>query len=370
MSLRYGTYTEFQCPPGRDHAALIWDVIEVGVQADQLGYGVFTCLEHPWFEQFAINTAPLAVFCTLAQRTRNIRFRCLCHTLPLHNPMVLAGELAEADILLNGRFEVGIGRGHAWLQDPANIMLEENVERFPECVEILLKAWTEDRFSFEGKYYRAKDLSVVPKPLQKPHPPIWQVGTSAKWVPRAVKNGWGVALGGPAPNVAFEKPIEQYHEACRDAGVSSNFAYIKAVYLDEDGDKARAEGAGPLKRFIDFNVSPMDSLAHTTPEEKQRLIDAGYAFYAADDFPNTRNLSYEQLLEHEIVYAGDPSSVAERLIDLWDRFRFDEFLLISHFGGTSRWQSMKTQELFAKHVMPRLDDATDRASRKTRVLAR
>ena len=51
MSLRYGTYIEFQGPPGRDHAELIWDVIEVGVQADQLGYGTFTCLEHPFFEQ-------------------------------------------------------------------------------------------------------------------------------------------------------------------------------------------------------------------------------------------------------------------------------------------------------------------------------
>ena len=102
MSLRYGTYTEFQCPPGRDHGELIWDVIEVGVQADQLGYGTFTCLEHPWFEQFAINAFPLGVFCTLAERTRNMRFRTLCHTLPLHNPMVLAGQIAQADILLTG----------------------------------------------------------------------------------------------------------------------------------------------------------------------------------------------------------------------------------------------------------------------------
>jgi len=167
MSLRYGTYTEFQGPPGRDHAELIWDVLEVGVQADQLGFGTFTCLEHPWFEKFAINAFPLGVFCTLAERTRNIRFRTLCHTLPLHNPMVLAGQIAQADILLNGRLDVGVGRGHAWLNEPANIDMFENVERYPECLEILLKAWTEDRFTFEGKYYQAHDLQVVPKPIQK-----------------------------------------------------------------------------------------------------------------------------------------------------------------------------------------------------------
>jgi alkanesulfonate monooxygenase SsuD/methylene tetrahydromethanopterin reductase-like flavin-dependent oxidoreductase (luciferase family) len=369
MPLRFGTYTEFQCPPGRDHAELIWDVVEVGVQADQLGYDVFACLEHPWFEKFAINPFPLGVFCTLAQRTRDIRFRTLCHTLPLHNPMVLAGEIAEADILLNGRLDVGVGRGHAWLQEPANIPLEENVERYPECLDILLKAWTEDTFSYDGKYYKVEDLSVVPKPVQKPHPPIWQVGTSGKWVERAVRNGWGVALGGPAPNIAFEEAIQAYHDACKAFDVASNFAYIKAIYLDEDGDKARDEGREPLTNFIHFNVSPMDTLPRTSPEEKQRLIDAGYAFYAAEDFPNTRNLSYEQLLEQEIVYAGDPETVGRQLVELWDHFRFDEFLLICHFGGTARWQSMKTQELFARRVIPLLNEAIEKASRKRAVAA-
>lgn len=81
-----------------------------------------------------------------------------------------------------------------------------------------------------------------------------------------------------------------------------------------------------------------------------------------------------ELLEHEVVYAGDPGSVAERLIDPWDCFRFDEFLLISHFGDTSRRQSMKAQELFAKQVMPMLNEATKKrgkqASRRTQVLAK
>jgi alkanesulfonate monooxygenase SsuD/methylene tetrahydromethanopterin reductase-like flavin-dependent oxidoreductase (luciferase family) len=369
MSLRFGTYTEFQCPPGRDHAELIWDVIEVGVQADQLGFGVFTCLEHPWFEQFAVNPFPLGVFCTLAERTRDIRFRTLCHTLPLYNPMVLAGQIAQADILLRGRLEVGVGRGHAWLNDPANIVLEENVERYPECLDILLKGLSGERFSYEGKYYHCEDLQIVPRPWQRPHPPIWQVGTSAKWVGRAVENGWGICLGGPAPNMVFAGAIEAYHEAVAAAGTPSNFGYSKAVYLDEDHDKALEEGREPLLNFISFNVSPMDSLPRTTPAEKQRLTDAGYEFYAGEDFPNTRNLSYEQLLDYGIVYAGSPESVGAQLVQLWDQFRFDEFLLICHFGGTRRWQAMKTQELFAKKVRPMLDAAAEKAGKRTTVPA-
>jgi alkanesulfonate monooxygenase SsuD/methylene tetrahydromethanopterin reductase-like flavin-dependent oxidoreductase (luciferase family) len=360
--LRFGTYCEFQCPPGRDHAELIWDVIALGEHADQAGMDVFTCLEHPFFERFAINTNPLAVFCTLAQRTRRLRFRTLCHTLPLHNPMVLAGEIAQADILLNGRLDVGVGRGHAWLNEPANIVLEENVERYPEALDILLKSWTEDRFSYEGKYYQVKDLRVVPKPLQRPHPPIFQVGTSAKWFNIAAERGWGICLGGPAPTVVFREPAHLYRSLCEEAGTEPNLGWIKAIYLDEDEDRAMEEGREPLLNFISFNVDPMDSLPRTTDEEKQRLIDAGYAFYAADDFPNTRNLSFEQLLEHDIVFCGTPEKVGRQLLDLWDEFRFQELLIISHYGGTRRWQSMKTQELFAREIMPMLREKTASAT--------
>ena len=119
-----------------------------------------------------------------------------------------------------------------------------------------------------------------------------------------------MCLGGPAPNIVFAEAITKYHEAVEDAGTKSNFGYSKAVYLDEDNDKAIEEGREPLLNFISFNVSPMDSLPRTTPEEKQRLIDAGYEFYAGEDFPQTRELSYEQLLDLEIVYAGSPEKAA------------------------------------------------------------
>ena len=134
----------------------------------------------------------------------------------------------------------------------------------------------------------------------------------------------------------------------------------------EDNDRAIEEGERPLTNFIHFNVSPTDSLDRT-PEGKQRLIDARYEFYAADDFPNTRNLSYEQLLDLDIVYAGSPDRVAEQLIDLLDRFRFDEFLLIASYGGNTRWQAMRNQELFMKKVAPRMRDAAEKMRRKSAV---
>ena len=150
--------------------------------------------------------------------------------------------------------------------------------------------------------------------------------------------------------------------------MGSNFAYIKACHLDEDNDRAIEEGEVPLTNFIHFNVAPTDSLDRT-PEGKQKLIDARYEFYAADDFPNTRKLSYQQLLDLNVVYAGSPDKVAEQLIDLQDQFRFDEFLLIANYGGNKRWQAMRNQELFMTQVAPRMREAYAKMSKKSVVAA-
>ena len=79
-----------------------------------------------------------------AQRTRHLRFRVALHTLPLTNPMRLAGEIAAADIICGGRLETGLGRGHAWLYPGSGADLAESRERFDEAVEILIRAWTEE----------------------------------------------------------------------------------------------------------------------------------------------------------------------------------------------------------------------------------
>jgi len=354
VNLRFGTYTEIQCPPGRDHAELIGDVIRLAEHADERGFEVFATLEHPFFEKFGINTNPLALFCTLAQRTRNLRFRALCHTLPLHNPMILAGEIAQADILTGGRLECGVGRGHAWLNEPANVALEESQQRFVEALDILVKAWTEERFSYRGRYYQVEDLCVVPKPLQKPHPKLFQVGTSTKWFGRAARSGWGVCVGGPAPSAVFREPAEYYLAACREAGTQPQLGYVKAIYLDEDEARAHREAESAVRNFVDFNLAPLDSLARGTDAERRRLVEAGYAFYAGSDFTALGALSYRELIEAGIVFVGTPDKVGEQLADLWREFRFQELIVMSHYGGIERWKAMRTQELFARHIMPRL----------------
>lgn len=165
----------------------------------------------------------------------------------------------------------------------------------------------------------------------------------------------------------FKEPAEFYLDACREAGTTPCPGYVKAIYPDEDEDTARRDTEQTVRKLLDFNVSPRDSLAHTTKEEKQRLTDAGYAFYATDDFPRLRDLLYRELLGAGIVYVGTPKKVGQQLLDLCKEFHFNELLIVSHYGGTPLCKAIKMQELFAKHVWPTLKAETTRVEQVRRV---
>src|SRR5712691_13008623 len=170
--MRFGIYAEMQTAPGKSHADMTWEILRQIEHADQVGFDVYSVIDHHFFQKFSISANPLALFSAAAQRTQRIRFRVALFTLPLENSMRLAGQIAEADILTSGRLEWGSGRGHAWLFGPSDVPLEESKPRYMEAIEILIRAWTQDKFSFAGKHYNVQDVSVVPKPLQKPYPPL------------------------------------------------------------------------------------------------------------------------------------------------------------------------------------------------------
>ncbi len=152
MTLKFGLYAELQTPPGKPHAEMYDEFLRQMEHADRVGFDVYSLIEHHFFPEFSTSANPLAMICAAAQRTKRIRFRVALHTLPLSNPMRLAGEIAAADILTGGRLETGLGRGHAWLFERSGVDLAESRGRFEEALDILLRSWTEEQFSYEGKH--------------------------------------------------------------------------------------------------------------------------------------------------------------------------------------------------------------------------
>ena len=348
--MRFGIYVEMQASPGKSHYELTWEIFQQIEHADRAGFDVYSVIDHHFFPKFSISANPLALFAAAAQRTQRIRFRTALHTLPLENPMRLAGRIAEVDILTNGRLECGLGRGHAWLYEPTNVALEESRPRYDEAIEILINAWTKEKFSYDGKYYKVKDLSVVPKPVQKPHPRLFTGGTSDITYQMAGERGWGIFVPPLLPYSVLEGPLDIYKQACAAKGHQPDVVYIRPVYLDDDEKKIRKEVEQALLNFLAFNASPVYSLHDE--EKKAELRAKGYGFYASGALESLTKLTYEEIVEQEIAFIGTPKKVIQQIKDLQKKGGIGELAIVANFGGLEYWKSIKTQHLFATQVMP------------------
>ncbi len=348
--MRFGIYVEMQASPGKSHYELTWEIFQQIEHADRAGFDVYSVIDHHFFPKFSISANPLALFAAAAQRTQRIRFRTALHTLPLENPLRLAGRIAEVDILTNGRLECGLGRGHAWLYEPSNVALEESRPRYDEAIEILINAWTKEKFSYDGKYYKFKDLSVVPKPVQKPHPRLFTGGTSDITYQMAGERGWGIFVPPLLPYSVLEGPLDIYKQACAANGHQPDVVYIRPVYLDDDEKKIRKEVEQALLNFLAFNASPVYSLHGE--EKKAELRAKGYGFYASGALESLTKLTYEEIVEQEIAFVGTPKKVIQQIKDLQKKGGIGELAIVANFGGLEYWKSIKTQHLFATQVMP------------------
>jgi alkanesulfonate monooxygenase SsuD/methylene tetrahydromethanopterin reductase-like flavin-dependent oxidoreductase (luciferase family) len=355
--MRFGIYAEMQTPPGKSHYQMTWEIFHQIEHADQVGFDVYSVIDHHFFQKFSISANPLALFAAAAQKTHRIRFRTALHTLPLENPLRLAGMIAEADILTNGRLECGLGRGHAWLYGPANMPLEESRPRYEESIEILLRAWTQERFSFEGKHYKVKDVSVVPKPLQKPHPRLFTGGTSDVTYQMAGERGWGIFVPPLLPYSVLEAPLNIYKKACAEHGHRPDIVYIRPVYLDDDEKLVRREVEQALHNFLAFNAAPVESLQGA--EKQAELRAKGYGFYASGALESLTKLRYEEIVEQEIGFIGTPEKVTRQIRELLKVGGIGELAIVANFGGLEHWKSIKTQQLFADRVMPAFRQAAE-----------
>ncbi len=348
--MRFGIYCEMQNPPGKSHYDLTWEIMRQIEHADDRGFDVYSVIDHHFFQKFSISANPLAMFAAAAQRTKRIRFRTALHTLPLENPMRLAGMIAETDILTNGRLECGLGRGHAWLFGPSSLPLEESRPRYNEAIDILELAFTEESFSYHGQYYKVENVSVVPRPIQKPYPKFYTGGTSDITYQMAGEKGWGVFVPPLLPWKVLEGPLNIYKKACAEHGHEPDIVYIRPVYIDEDEKQIRKEAELALHNFLAFNASPLGSIS--SESKKKELREKGYGFYATGAMESLLKLTYDEIVEQEIGFVGTPDKVIQQVRNLQAKGGIGELAIVSNFGGIDHWKSIKTQQLFSQHVMP------------------
>ena len=159
--------------------------IDYVLEAEQLGFHSVFLVEHH-FTGFNQVSASISLLTYLAAKTSVLRLGTAVTVLPWHNPVLLAEQAATLDLLSNGRFDFGVGKGYRWSEFAGFcIAPEEAEERFAEALEVIKKAWTSrGRFSHHGKRWNFENVVVEPSPLTRPHPPMWMAAGSdggIKW---------------------------------------------------------------------------------------------------------------------------------------------------------------------------------------------
>jgi flavin-dependent trigonelline monooxygenase, oxygenase component len=354
--MRFGLYSELQCHPWQTYEQVYSETQEQIVNADRLGYDCYSIIEHWFFDQFGISANPMAFFAHAAAKAESIRFRTLLHVLPYHNPAVLACQIAAMDLLTNQRYEFGVGRGHAWLPLKAGVPLGETRPRYEEAFDILIGLLeNQDGFSYDGHFWNIDNARVVPRSQTKKFR-IFTGGTSDRTYELAGEHGWGVVVPPLLPYEALHGQLEIYREFCSKHGNEPDIVFIHAVYMDEDEATVRREAEHWIHHFLAGNASPGPELP---PAEELNAV--GYGFYTSGALEGLAEMSWEQLTESDAVWVGTPSQVIEKIEAVQAKCEgLTEITLTVNAGGVEHWKAIKTQELFARHVIPHFRRAETR----------
>jgi alkanesulfonate monooxygenase SsuD/methylene tetrahydromethanopterin reductase-like flavin-dependent oxidoreductase (luciferase family) len=211
-AMEFGTFMEF--PPvsgGREYAAFDRALAEAEM-AEAWGLDAIWLAELHGAPERSVLAAPMTVASAIAGRTQRIKIGIAVQVLPLCHPLRLAEEAATVDQISRGRLIYGIGRsGVVRTYEEYGISYDESRERFAETLEILKRAWTEPRFSYEGKYYNFDNIALTPKPFQKPWPEIRMAGATPETFPAIGRLGFPVFVavrqGRSRSSCLISKPI-------------------------------------------------------------------------------------------------------------------------------------------------------------------
>ncbi len=342
--MRFGFFDQLPCAEGFSEQQRFKDIMAQIELGDKIGFDAVWLGELHFSRSFSILADPLMVLAAAAQRTSRIRLGTAVTLLPLHNPVKIAEEAAIADILSDGRLELGCGRGTAPLHYSGyDIAQEESRERFDEALDFIIGAWTQERFSFDGKHFRAKDLTVAPKPLQSPHPPLRIAANSPDTFPMAGRRQFPIFA---TPLINPPDKLKEGLAVYRDtlpAGVHGDTALAFPAHVAASRAQAREDCERGLLRFL-----------REAAERLRPLGDGDIKSFEAfrQVLARIERVTYDDM-DREMGVFGEPAYCIERIHALKREYGMDEFICYFNQGGVMD-HAMVRQSMtrFAEEVMP------------------
>ena len=324
------------------------EAVEQVQYAEEMGFESVWIAEHH-SSRYGIFPSLMPIVTYLAARTKTIRIGTGVSVLPLHNPIFMAEESAMMDILSDGRLEFGVGRGSAdYEYGNFEIDFASRDARFKEALDIILGLWTTPKFTYRGEHYRVKDVTLSPSPLQRPHPPVFvAVSRTAASVDVAVSRDLPILTSFSTPEVDNIGLFSLYEERCVAAGKAPNIdrmPYFRFVYLSEDEKEAREYPRESLTWVRDLG-----GYRRTLSHGEEINVDLDHWRRTRQEDPP----SYESELE-TTAYFGTPDECVRRIRRLQKEHNIGYFGASMSFGSMEHSKVMRSIELFANEVMPKV----------------
>ena len=355
--MKFGIFYEISVPRpwDRETERKVYDnCIEQAIRADELGFDYCWAVEHHFLEEYSHCSAPEIFLTAIAARTKNIRVgHGINVCVPEMNPAIrIAERCAVLDIVSHGRLEVGTGRSATWTElGGFGANPDTTKGSWDEYTRVLPKMWTQERFSYQGTYFSMPERAVLPKPYQKPHPPMWVAVTSPGTELDAADRGMG-ALG-----LTFstfdeqERKVKTYRDRvrrCEPVGsfVNDTVASVNFLYCHEDNARGVAAGTRLIGTF--------GYLAAQLVSAREVYASPSYASFGL--LPQVRRQASAPGAGAAMppgMCIGNPEQIIKSL-KLWESTGLDAMnFLLNAAEVVPQQDVLASLELFAREVMPK-----------------
>jgi alkanesulfonate monooxygenase SsuD/methylene tetrahydromethanopterin reductase-like flavin-dependent oxidoreductase (luciferase family) len=307
------------------------DYLDFNVEAEALGFHSSFSVEHH-FSGWNQASATLMLLTALAARTTTLRLGTAVTVLPWHNPVLLAEQAATLDLLSNGRFDFGIGKGYRHSEFKGfQIAPDEAEARFEEALAVMTRAFTSRaRFSHHGRFFHFDDIVVEPPPAQNPHPPFWVAAGNPHTIARAASRGFNLILDQYASPQTLAERIGVYKSAREAQGLAFNPMQVtvaRQLYVA----KNEADKQDALKRQAEYTQRTIASSRR--PEAQPGKAGSHVLAYADKQGATEENALY-----------GTPDEIAAMLEALQNAGV--DYILLTIAGGREQLRR------FAREIMP------------------
>jgi alkanesulfonate monooxygenase SsuD/methylene tetrahydromethanopterin reductase-like flavin-dependent oxidoreductase (luciferase family) len=381
--VRFGLFYEHQLPragDALDEAGLLSEALEQVELADRLGIDYVWEVEHHFLEEYSHSSAPEVFLAAASQRTSRIRLGHGIVQLPpaVNHPARVAERIATLDLISGGRVEFGSGEGSSQMELGAfGVDRELKRAQWEESLDAITRMFVEEPFAgYDGRWISMPQRNVVPKPKQRPHPPLWVACSRRETILVAAERGIG------ALSFAFVEPedakewVDAYYETlaserCVPAGfsVNPNFAVVLPLMCHRDEQTAIERGIDGA-HFFGFSLAYYYAFGDHRPghsnvwrEFTERRGEVGFAreIVTPDDAPLG-----VRLLQEGLGSLRGAIGTPEQIVDLIDRYEaagVDQVIFVSQAGTNRHEHICESLELFAAEVMPRFAERAEARER-------